>query len=1236
MCMCVCVCCLSKREIVIMMEPDYLIPTYGMFQQLQLSNGTGYIPEMEQIISLLERGTLVTKFSWRKKPESKTLAIRRETRQLIWTRPTTSTCKPNYEGTIDLAEIKEVRLGKNSKDFEKWPDEAKLKESKKCFVVFYGSEFKLRVLSITALSEEERRLWVKGLNHLVKDALTSPYSLQVQSWLRREFYEMEGSRETVNLKDLKSFLPRVNYKIPTSKLREVFNIVDTSRRGEIGFDDFTVLYQKLIFDEDNISDIFDKIKEYSSSKQVNFQEFQKFLKEQQGDSIAFNKEALRNFICDFLKDPQREVQEPYLMIPEFLDFLFSKQNDLWDPKKDSVYQDMTRPLSHYWIASSHNTYLTGDQFSSESSVEAYARCLRMGCRCIELDCWDGPDCTPYIFHGHTLTTKIKFIDAIRAIKEHAFITSEYPVILSIEDNCSLPQQRKMANNLQDVFGDMLLTKPFDKNETVLPSPFNLRHKIILKHKKLPEGQEVVPSNMIRMDSTENMDLRNAVKSGEMFIEDPVDKEWMPHFFVLNHNMLFYTSHYKLDGDNSEKEDEDDDNNSFTGPNKNIPNEELHFSEKWFHGRLAKGREEAEQLLKTYSYLGDGTFLVRASVTFVGEYSLSFWRNGQVNHCRIRSKQDKQQTKYYLIEGKYYDSLYSLITHYRTSPLVTTEFSITLREPVPQPNLHENEEWYHKHTTKQQAEDVLKKIKTDGAFLVRPSENDANCYTISFRADRKIKHCRIKLEGRLYTIGSVEFESLVELINYYEGHALYKRVKLSHPVTEETIRLMIMEQDESPPYNHTTPSYMDPSSVFVPKITVKAKYDYRAQRSDELSFCCHAIITNVTKPSDSPDWWRGDYGGAIQRYFPAAYVEEIERTSPSQDDSGSDSVIQGSLDMKGAVVELINRPERPGLEWLIRIAPSTALVPFDCAVQSRDYALEWVSAIREVTQKATQQEIQHREMERTYRIAKELSNIIIYCRSISFNMERAKYGFVFYEMSSFPETKAERLLCQLERPFFLKYHQVQFSRVYPNGLRIDSSNYNPINMWNCGSQMVALNYQTGDKPMQLNQAKFRDNGGCGYLLKPEFMCWPNFDPFDKATLTGVDPVTVELRIIAGRHLCRSKKGIASPFVEVEIIGAPFDSGIKHTTKRIMDNGFSPKWTDEICEFTVFNPNFALIRFIVQNEDVFGEPNFIGQATYPLTCIRKGYRSVWLKNAYSEDLELASLLVHISFKTETTPR
>jgi Ca2+-dependent lipid-binding protein len=48
----------------------------------------------------------------------------------------------------------------------------------------------------------------------------------------------------------------------------------------------------------------------------------------------------------------------------------------------------------------------------------------------------------------------------------------------------------------------------------------------------------------------------------------------------------------------------------------------------------------------------------------------------------------------------------------------------------------------------------------------------------------------------------------------------------------------------------------------------------------------------------------------------------------------------------------------------------------------------------------------------------------------------------------------------------------------------------------------------------------------------------------------------------------------------------------------DNGFNPVW-NEICEFDVINPHFALLRFVVQDEDMFGDSNFIGQATYPVS-------------------------------------
>lgn len=63
------------------------------------------------------------------------------------------------------------------------------------------------------------------------------------------------------------------------------------------------------------------------------------------------------------------------------------------------------------------------------------------------------------------------------------------------------------------------------------------------------------------------------------------------------------------------------------------------------------------------------------------------------------------------------------------------------------------------------------------------------------------------------------------------------------------------------------------------------------------------------------------------------------------------------------------------------------------------------------------------------------------------------------MSSFPETKAEKYVNKAKGKKFLQYNRLQLSRIYPKGQRLDSSNYDPLPMWICGSQLVALNFQT---------------------------------------------------------------------------------------------------------------------------------------------------------------------------------
>lgn len=173
---------------------------------------------------------------------------------------------------------------------------------------------------------------------------------------------------------------------------------------------------------------------------------------------------------------------------EFVQFLYSKYNAAYDPAATMMPLELDLPLSHYWINTSHNTYLTGDQLQSRSSVEPYVKALHRGCKCLELDCWDGPDdktFTPVVFHGHTLTSKIDFKSICLVVNNYLIANpTSYPIILSLETHCSHPFQRTMATDMKEIFQQKLFVpSSHQTSRGRLPSPEELRGMVVIKGKR---------------------------------------------------------------------------------------------------------------------------------------------------------------------------------------------------------------------------------------------------------------------------------------------------------------------------------------------------------------------------------------------------------------------------------------------------------------------------------------------------------------------------------------------------------------------------------------------------------------------------------------------------------------------------------------------------------------------------------------------------------------------------------
>nr|XP_044987622.1 1-phosphatidylinositol 4,5-bisphosphate phosphodiesterase eta-1 isoform X2 [Jaculus jaculus] len=354
-----------------------------------------------------------------------------------------------------------------------------------CFTIYHGNH--MESLDLITSNPEEARTWITGLKYLMagisdEDSLAKRQRTHDQ-WVKQTFEEADKNGDgLLNIEEIYQLMHKLNVNLPRRKVRQMFQEADTDEnQGTLTFEEFCVFYKMMSLRRD----LYLLLLSYSDKKDhLTVEELAQFLKVEQKMSNVTTEYCI-DIIKKFEVSEENKVKN-VLGIEGFTNFMRSPACDIFNPLHHEVYQDMDQPLCNYFIASSHNTYLTGDQLLSQSKVDMYARVLQEGCRCVEVDCWDGPDGEPVVHHGYTLTSKILFRDVVETINKHAFVKNEFPVILSIENHCSIQQQRKIAQYLKGIFQDKLDISSIDTAECKqLPSPQSLKGKILVKGKKLP-------------------------------------------------------------------------------------------------------------------------------------------------------------------------------------------------------------------------------------------------------------------------------------------------------------------------------------------------------------------------------------------------------------------------------------------------------------------------------------------------------------------------------------------------------------------------------------------------------------------------------------------------------------------------------------------------------------------------------------------------------------------------------
>uniref|UniRef100_A0A672SFN0 Phosphoinositide phospholipase C n=1 Tax=Sinocyclocheilus grahami TaxID=75366 RepID=A0A672SFN0_SINGR len=411
--------------------------------------------------------------------------------------------KESDKAKIDVKSIKEVRTGKNTDTFRTNGISDQISED--CaFSIIYGENYES--LDLVANSADVANIWVTGLRYLIQDNMRA-------SWLGDLFDEADViGGKCISLCSAVQLIKKLSPGLKNVKIELKFKELHKAK-DKIGSNVTKEEFIEVFHDLCTRPEIYFLLVQFSSNKEfLDTKDLMIFLEAEQGMakvSEDISVEIIQKY------EPSKEGQlKGWLSLDGFTSYLMSADCHIFDPEQKIVCQDMNQPLSHYYINSSHNTYLIEDQFRGPSDITGYIRALKMGCRSVELDVWDGPDNEPVIYTGHTMTSHIVFRSVIDIINKYAFVASEFPLILCLENHCSLKQQKVMFQHLKKILGDKIHTDPPNLEDNYLQSPSDIKGKILLKGKKLASNCTGSEGEVTDEDEGAEMSQRMNNEGGE--------------------------------------------------------------------------------------------------------------------------------------------------------------------------------------------------------------------------------------------------------------------------------------------------------------------------------------------------------------------------------------------------------------------------------------------------------------------------------------------------------------------------------------------------------------------------------------------------------------------------------------------------------------------------------------------------------------------------------------------------